>query len=162
MLSQFGLDRITGLAAYLPDRAANRLRRAPPANDILGNTTTLIPLDRARHQRVGAGNILLGGGGSDRIEGRGADDIIDGDTYMNVRLSVRTDVNDPATEIGTTPSLENIPTGSGWNSRHLPASRCSKRYSWASSTRQNSPSSERFLLPEVPEADCGADVPLEL
>ena len=37
----------------------------------------------------GAGNILLGGSGSDLLEGRGADDIIDGDRYVNVRLSVR-------------------------------------------------------------------------
>jgi hypothetical protein len=37
----------------------------------------------------GDGNILLGGGGSDLIEGRGADDIIDGDRYLNVRLLVR-------------------------------------------------------------------------
>ena len=49
----------------------------------------------------GDGNILLGGGGSDLIEGRGADDIIDGDAYVSVRLSVRTDPNDPATEIGS-------------------------------------------------------------
>ena len=49
----------------------------------------------------GAGNILLGGAGSDLIEGRGADDIIDGDRYLSVRLSVRTNPNDPATEIGS-------------------------------------------------------------
>ena len=36
----------------------------------------------------GDGNILLGGGGSDSLEGRGANDIIDGDHYVNVRLSV--------------------------------------------------------------------------
>ena len=46
----------------------------------------------------GDGNILLGGGGSDTIEGRGADDIIDGDKYVNVRLSVR---NGAGVEIGT-------------------------------------------------------------
>ena len=47
----------------------------------------------------GDGNILLGGGGSDLIEGRGADDIIDGDKYVNVRLSVRNRC--PAVEIGS-------------------------------------------------------------
>ena len=47
----------------------------------------------------GDGNILLGGGGSDLIEGRGADDIIDGDSYLSVRLSVRNAAN---AEIGTT------------------------------------------------------------
>jgi Animal haem peroxidase/Fibronectin type III domain/RTX calcium-binding nonapeptide repeat (4 copies) len=55
----------------------------------------------------GAGNIILGGGGSDLIEGRGANDIIHGDKYMHVRLSVRTTANDPASEIGTTELMEN-------------------------------------------------------
>ena len=36
------------------------------------------------------GDILIGGGGSDLIEGRGADDIIDGDRSLTVRISVRT------------------------------------------------------------------------
>jgi Ca2+-binding RTX toxin-like protein len=44
------------------------------------------------------GNILLGGGGSDLIQGRGADDVIDGDAWLNHRLSVRTNPADPATE----------------------------------------------------------------
>jgi hypothetical protein len=44
------------------------------------------------------GNIILGGAGSDTIEGRGGDDIIDGDRWLNVRLSVRDGAN---TEIGT-------------------------------------------------------------
>ena len=43
------------------------------------------------------GNILIGGGGSDLIQGRGADDVIDGDAWLNHRLSVRTDPNNPAT-----------------------------------------------------------------
>ena len=47
------------------------------------------------------GNIILGGDGSDTIEGRGGDDIIDGDRWLRVRLSVRTDVADPATETRT-------------------------------------------------------------
>ncbi|UUZ64946.1 hypothetical protein LP417_09460 [Polaromonas sp. P1-6] len=35
-----------------------------------------------------AGNIILGGGGSDIIEGRGGDDLIDGDRFLNVRIAV--------------------------------------------------------------------------
>jgi hypothetical protein len=54
----------------------------------------------------GDGNILLGGGGSDVLEGRGGDEIIDGDKALFVRISVRTDPNDPATEIGTTDLME--------------------------------------------------------
>ncbi len=49
----------------------------------------------------GAGNILLGGGGNDLIEGRGADDIIDGDRYVGVRLSVRTNPDGTGPEIGS-------------------------------------------------------------
>ena len=37
----------------------------------------------------GAGNIILGGEGSDIIEGRGGDDLIDGNNWLNVRISVR-------------------------------------------------------------------------
>ncbi|MGH8648421.1 MAG: hypothetical protein ACREUP_03805, partial [Burkholderiales bacterium] len=37
----------------------------------------------------GTGNIILGGDGSDIIEGRGGGDLIDGDRYLNVRISVR-------------------------------------------------------------------------
>ena len=36
----------------------------------------------------GAGNIILGGDGSD-IMGHGGDDLIDGDKWLNVRISVR-------------------------------------------------------------------------
>lgn len=46
----------------------------------------------------GGGNILLGGAGSDRLEGRGGDDVIDGDRWLRVRLSARTNPADPATE----------------------------------------------------------------
>ncbi|MBS7691516.1 hypothetical protein I0E98_18100 [Pseudomonas lalucatii] len=37
----------------------------------------------------GAGNIILGGNGSDLIQGNGGDDLIDGDLWLNVRISVR-------------------------------------------------------------------------
>jgi hypothetical protein len=60
-LDAAGIARINGLAALLP----------------AGATT------------FGAGNIIIGGSGSDEIWGNGADDIIDGDKWLNVRLSVR-------------------------------------------------------------------------
>ncbi|WP_036504552.1 hypothetical protein, partial [Nitrosococcus oceani] len=52
-----------------------------------------------------SGNILIGGGGSDSIEGRGGDDIIDGDAWLNVRISVRTDPNNPATQVASFPNM---------------------------------------------------------
>ncbi len=60
VLTQEGIDRITGLQALLP----------------AGMTS------------FGAGNIILGGDGSDIIEGRMGDDIIDGDAALNVRIAV--------------------------------------------------------------------------
>jgi hypothetical protein len=76
-LTQASVDRISGLATLLPA-------------DATANGATW-----------GRGNILLGGAGSDLIEGRGADDIIDGDKYLSVRLSVRTDPANPLTETGS-------------------------------------------------------------
>jgi Ca2+-binding RTX toxin-like protein len=58
VLKAAGIARITGLAALLP----------PGATEFRG------------------GNIILGGAGSDFIEGRGGDDIIDGDRWLNVQL----------------------------------------------------------------------------
>ncbi|WP_336715997.1 peroxidase family protein [Arthrobacter sp. USHLN218] len=80
-LDEAGADRVAGIRDLLPARAA---------------TGTNV---------WGEGNILLGGGGSDTLQGRGADDILDGDKYLNVRLSVRTNRDDPATEIGSATSL---------------------------------------------------------
>ena len=45
-----------------------------------------------RRDGFATGNIILGGDGSDIIEGRGGDDLIDGDTWLNVRISVRADM----------------------------------------------------------------------
>ncbi|MGE0741003.1 MAG: peroxidase family protein, partial [Hyphomonadaceae bacterium] len=39
------------------------------------------------------GNIILGGGGGDLLMGRGGNDIIDGDKWLNVRISVRATVD---------------------------------------------------------------------
>ena len=72
-LNQAGINRIDGLAGLLP-----------------AGTTSF-----------NAGNIIIGGAGSDLIEGRGGDDIINGDAWLNTRLSVRTDPANPATEIGS-------------------------------------------------------------
>ena len=39
-----------------------------------------------------AGEIILGGDGSDMIMGRAGDDIIDGDKWLNVRIAVHQSV----------------------------------------------------------------------
>src|SRR3990172_7576524 len=65
-------DLISGLRAFVGDAAAGLDGLVGTADD-----------------RFGAGNIILGGDGSDMIEGRGGDDLIDGDQWLNVRISVR-------------------------------------------------------------------------
>ncbi len=96
-LDQAGLDRITGLDPLIPALTV-------PSGPIIDASVT-------QHCELtgpvwGEGNVLLGGAGSDLIEGRGADDIIDGDRYLNVRLSVRTDPADPSTQTGTTDLMD--------------------------------------------------------
>ncbi|WP_223511138.1 peroxidase family protein [Pseudomonas sp. GL-B-19] len=55
--------------------------------------------------QFGAGNIILGGGGSDIIQGRGGDDLIDGDKWLNARISVRQNIDGTGPEIATFDSM---------------------------------------------------------
>lgn len=72
-LTQAGVDRIAGLRAVLGDWVAP----APGAG-----------VDREGVIAFDAGNILLGGGGSDILEGRGGNDVLDGDSWLNVRIRI--------------------------------------------------------------------------
>ncbi|MFE4837583.1 peroxidase family protein [Arthrobacter sp. NPDC056691] len=97
VIDQTGIDRIAGLGDILPApstplepiAAASAMGACPLSGPVWGD-----------------GNILLGGLGSDRLEGRGANDVLDGDRYVQVRISVRTNPADPATEIGSTDLME--------------------------------------------------------
>lgn len=91
-LSQAGVDRINGLREML-----DYLVELPPAE---GDLEAVIAFN--------AGNILLGGGGSDVIEGRGGDDYIDGAHWLNVRISIR---DDAGNEIGTADGMTKVITG---------------------------------------------------
>ncbi|WP_137819718.1 peroxidase family protein [Pseudomonas sp. 2FG] len=55
-----------------------------------------------------SGNIILGGNGSDIIQGNGGDDLIDGDRWLNVRISVRTNPDDPLTEFRSANSMTEL------------------------------------------------------
>ncbi|WP_341925220.1 peroxidase family protein [Nocardioides psychrotolerans] len=94
VLDQAGLDRISGLDALVPPLAT------PLETVVTQSASQDCPILTGPNV-WGDGNILLGGAGSDLIEGRGADDVIDGDAYLSVRLSVRTNPSDPASEIGS-------------------------------------------------------------
>ena len=83
------IDLVNGLRAFLGAAAAG-------PDGILGTAD----------DQFGAGNILLGGGGSDNIEGRGGDDLVDGDMWLNVRISVRQNLDGTGPEIATFDSME--------------------------------------------------------
>ena len=91
VLDQNGVDRIAGLNQLIPTLPT------PLADVVAASASKDCPVLSGTHV-WGDGNILLGGGGSDTLEGRGADDVIDGDRYLNVRLSVR---DASGTEIGS-------------------------------------------------------------
>ncbi|MGH8031263.1 MAG: peroxidase family protein, partial [Luteimonas sp.] len=82
------IDLISGLRAFLG--------AAGFGPDGLPNTAD---------DRFGSGNIILGGSGSDVIEGRGGDDLIDGDKWLNVRISVRQNVDGTGPEIASFDSM---------------------------------------------------------
>ncbi|WP_082553359.1 peroxidase family protein [Phycicoccus sp. Root101] len=97
VLDQAGVNRISGLSAILPPLTG---ALAPVvANSAAGTCPLSGPI-------WGDGNILLGGGGSDTITGRGADDIIDGDRSLQVRISVRTNADGTGPEIGSATLME--------------------------------------------------------
>src|SRR3954449_11555628 len=82
VLDQTGIDRIAGLGGIVPTPTT------PLAPVEAASAPGQCPLDGPVW---GAGNILLGGLGSDTLQGRGGDDILDGDRYLRVRISVRDD-----------------------------------------------------------------------
>ena len=55
-----------------------------------------------------AGDIILGGDGNDEIVGGGGDDIIDGDKWLNVRISIRANKDGTGAEIGTADSMTEL------------------------------------------------------
>ncbi|MCO4203274.1 peroxidase family protein [Aeromonas taiwanensis] len=88
VLSQ--MDLISGLRALIGTAAM------PGEDGIAGNAD----------DEFGSGNIILGGAASDIIEGRSGDDIIDGDRWLNVRISVRENADDPNSEIASFNSMQ--------------------------------------------------------
>uniref|UniRef100_Q07SX1 Heme peroxidase n=1 Tax=Rhodopseudomonas palustris (strain BisA53) TaxID=316055 RepID=Q07SX1_RHOP5 len=57
-----------------------------------------------------AGNVLLGGAGSDLIEGNGGDDVLDGDRWLNVRIRITGtgEANTADNQIATVDSLKHV------------------------------------------------------
>ncbi|QDZ13222.1 heme peroxidase [Devosia ginsengisoli] len=113
-LTQAGVDRIDGLrellgnlVAEIPQAVLDELATMTDAQ-ALAKLETLIGFS--------GGNIILGGDGHDVMEGRGGDDFIHGDAWLNVRISIRAlDGNGAvtATEAFTVDSLKQVVTVEG-------------------------------------------------
>ncbi|MFC4863516.1 peroxidase family protein, partial [Pseudomonas sp. MAHUQ-62] len=89
------LDLITGLRAFVGTQAS------VGADAILGTADDLV-------DTFIGGNIILGGGGSDIMEGRGGNDLIEGDLMLNVRISVRQNVDGTGPEIASFDSMVDL------------------------------------------------------
>ncbi len=81
-LDAAGIARINGLAAILPAAATS----------------------------FSAGDIILGGDGSDTIEGRGGNDIIDGDRWLNVRINIHAGLDGTGAIIGQAEKMGSVIT----------------------------------------------------
>ena len=149
-LDQSSLDRIAGLDPLVPALTV------PSAPIIAASATRDCPLVG---NVWGEGNILLGGAGSDTIEGRGADDIIDGDRYLSVRLSVRTDAANPATEIGTTDLLEHAAVVGGSFGPGTTGMTLQQAVFAGLVDPGNIVAVREILTPTAPVADCGSAAP---
>ena len=68
-----------------------------------------------------AGNIILGGDGSDILEGRGGDDLLDGDRSLNVRISVRANIEWPERPNSSVSTACKISCQTCWRGRLTPA-----------------------------------------
>jgi Ca2+-binding RTX toxin-like protein len=89
-------DLVEGLSGW----SHNDILRGESLGTPAGNELTNPGLIPGLQDVIGAdatsfsdGNIILGGGGSDLMEGRGGDDILDGDRWLNVQL----EAPDPST-----------------------------------------------------------------
>lgn len=103
----------------------DRVFAAPAVGDITATTEGVFfkdGLDQAGIDRIAglgqivsvgatgffeSGNILLGGAGSDNLRGNAGDDILDGDRWLNVRISIRNPGNSNL-EIATVDSMKHV------------------------------------------------------
>ncbi len=81
LLTQEGIDRIAGLHEWFGSMDGTDARQT-----LFGGPSAIpgsAPVSTYRD-----GNILMGGGGSDFLRGRGGYDLLDGDAWLNVRIKI--------------------------------------------------------------------------
>jgi Ca2+-binding RTX toxin-like protein len=85
---------IDGLQTFLDDLLHFELAPVGGGSPVLPTGDLFTVVGGVTHiSQFGTGNIILGGEGSDIIMGQGGDDLIDGDAWLNVRISVRSLTN---------------------------------------------------------------------
>ena len=82
------------------------IARIAGLREVLGLTEAQFNALAVNSNVFGAGEIILGGDGSDTIMGRGGDDIIDGDKWLNVQIAVHASMD--ANGLPTGPILERV------------------------------------------------------
>ncbi|MDT7549688.1 MAG: hypothetical protein QOE84_2082 [Actinomycetota bacterium] len=149
-LDQAGVARIKGLGALLP-----------AASTWLGTAAETTGLSASKRCPLvgkvwGEGDILLGGGRSDSMMGRAGDEILDGDRFLQVAITVR---NAAGQEIGRTDLMENTATsgnfGPGTAGMTLQAAVFAGLVDPG-----NLVNVREIVTPTVPAADCAAADPL--
>ncbi|MFI8747805.1 peroxidase family protein, partial [Pseudomonas sp. NPDC077186] len=104
VLSDDYIDMVDGLRAFLEELLGSAFTAG--LDGILEDDPDTQDVDEsADNNQFGAGNIILGGSGSDLIAGNGGDDLIDGDMWLNVRISVRENNDGTGAEIGSYNSM---------------------------------------------------------
>ena len=119
-LDPAGVARITGLGDYvttfptsLADVKAVAAAGDCPLTGAPASATNPVTGDTSQGGVWAEGNILFGGGGSDVIEGRENQDIIDGDSALRVAISVRANPDGTGAELGRTDLMEGKAQGTG-------------------------------------------------
>jgi hypothetical protein len=119
-LDPAGVNRITGLGDYvttfptsLADVKAVAAAGDCPLTGAPDSAANPVTGDPSQGGVWAEGNILFGGGGSDVIEGRENQDIIDGDSALRVAISVRANPDGTGAELGRTDLMEGKAQGTG-------------------------------------------------
>lgn len=121
-----GADLAAGVTAgqnettlFMHELTKEGIERIAGLTEVVTGSADPVPVDFAWT----GGNILLGGGGSDTIMGKDGDDVIDGDSWLNVRILIKDTLgNDIATADGLTQAITVLDEAySAWEGRTIQA-----------------------------------------
>jgi Ca2+-binding RTX toxin-like protein len=106
-LDAAGIARIAGLNALITPAVLAAQTTTAASVKALSAVSGECPLGPLATSKVwGDGDILIGGLGSDTIEGRGGNDVIDGDRYLETHITVQV----AGVELGRTDLMEHVAT----------------------------------------------------